>query len=56
MERYVHLTPEQNNKDNKGLFAASKQALIVLVVLFCITLCLRGVEHCQHTGYTLRYP
>ena len=38
----------------------SKQALIVLVVLFCIstsiTLCLRGVAHChcQHTGYTLR--
>ena len=56
----------ENNKGNKGLFAATctfkkfhalaiirQQALIVLVVL-CITLCLRGVEHCQHTGCILR--
>ena len=30
------------------------QATTGLSLLFCITLCLRGVEHCQHTGYILR--
>ena len=63
-KHYVKRSAQQNNKDNQGLFAATlsfmlsqssgNKALIVLVVLLCITLCLCGVEHCQHSGYILR--